>query len=248
MHVVLHHGIFAFDELRLGPLRIHQFPRIAETLRAAGHAVTLTRVHPCASIPRRAADLKASILDRAGPSGEPLLLIAHSLGGLDARYMLSKLDMAPRIHTLLTIATPHRGASLAEFWLRKLRRPLPLYPLLSALGLDIGAAEDLTRPHMAAFNASVPDHPAVHYYSISCACTRSQARPRLRLNHTLISREEGPNDGVVSDSSARWGTHLATWNLDHVQALNRPPNGIDQRYLDTITQIATQSIPPAPPP
>ena len=46
-------------------------------------------------------------------------IIAHSKGGLDARYLISRLSMAPFVAALTTINTPHRGSALVE-WLMKL--------------------------------------------------------------------------------------------------------------------------------
>lgn len=45
---------------------------------------------------------------------DKLNIIAHSMGGLDMRYALAKLDAAPHIASLTTISTPHHGTSLAE--------------------------------------------------------------------------------------------------------------------------------------
>ena len=36
-------------------------------------------------------------------------IIAHSLGGLDARQMLTHLGMGSRVASLTTVGTPHRG-------------------------------------------------------------------------------------------------------------------------------------------
>lgn len=238
MRVVLHHGIFGFDELRAGPLRLPQFPGLPEALAGAGHRVTLTRVHPCASISRRAEQLKASIEERVPPGDDRFLLIAHSLGGLDARHMLSKLGMAHRVAALLTVATPHRGASLAEFWHRTLNRGLPLYKLLQAAGVDIGAATDLTRESMARFNLEVTDHPAVPYFSVTTGCTRGAVRPRLRLSHRIVASAEGCNDGVVATSSSAWGEHLEHWEVDHVHSINRSPGGMGVRYVSIVNRIA----------
>lgn len=206
-------------------------------------------MHPCASIPRRAEQLKASILRQLSNGNHApakLILIAHSLGGLDARYMLSHLGMADHIAALLTITTPHRGASLADLCLKHLNRRFPLYAALRATGLDIGAATDVTRPAMAAFNAATPDHPAVRYFSVTCS-PANQIRPKYRLIHAAIARLEGENDGTVAVASARWGTHLAHWPVDHVQALNRhplmynprtrPDADIPQRYVAAVQQV-----------
>ncbi len=49
-------------------------------------------------------------------------IIAHSKGGLDSRYAISKLGMAPYVASLTTINTPHRGCEFADYLLGKIRR------------------------------------------------------------------------------------------------------------------------------
>jgi len=39
--------------------------------------------------------------------GRKVHLFAHSMGGLDARHMITHLGMANRVRTLTTIGTPH---------------------------------------------------------------------------------------------------------------------------------------------
>lgn len=245
--VFLHHGIFGFDELRLGPVRIAQFPGIPAALDAAGHPTFLTRVHPTASVASRAAQLKASILRQLPPDTDRVVLIAHSMGGLDARYMISHLGMHSHVAALLTVTTPHRGASLADFCQKHLNsRHWRLYERLCKLGLDVSAGQDLTRASLARFNEETPDHPDVSYYSITCSVPTTCLIGKYVLSHRLISTEEGPNDGIVSVASATWGTLLDHWEVDHITAVNRPPlaflrkgrRDIPARYVAAVRRIA----------
>jgi hypothetical protein len=41
-------------------------------------------------------------------------ILAHSMGGLDGRWVIAKGGLADRIDSLTTIATPHRGTSLGD--------------------------------------------------------------------------------------------------------------------------------------
>ena len=50
---------------------------------------------------------------------EKVNIIAHSKGGLDSRYAISKLGMDDYIASLTTINTPHRGCEFAEYLLNK---------------------------------------------------------------------------------------------------------------------------------
>lgn len=60
-----------------------------------------------------AEDVKALIEAKLGPE-QPFDIIAHSMGGLVARYLAEKLNMSWRIDDLITLGTPHHGAPLAD--------------------------------------------------------------------------------------------------------------------------------------
>lgn len=51
-------------------------------------------------------------------------IVAHSLGGLVARYFIERLDGAKRVGRLVTIATPHRGTRLGRLGLVPVAREL----------------------------------------------------------------------------------------------------------------------------
>src|SRR5260370_24583412 len=126
--IVLVPGLFAFDQVRLAGLTLASyFPRIPELLRAAGNRVLIPRLSPAAGVAHRAAQLK-SFLDREMPH-EPVHLVAHSMGGLDARYLISRLGMGSRVLSLTTLGTPHRGTTFADWGIRRLERLLkPVLP------------------------------------------------------------------------------------------------------------------------
>lgn len=68
---------------------------------------------PLGSIARLAERLGRLIRD-AQPAGGPVHVVAHSLGGLVARYYLQV--MGGRIDRLVCLATPHRGTRRATPW------------------------------------------------------------------------------------------------------------------------------------
>ena len=59
-------------------------------------------------------------------TSEPVNLIAHSMGGLDARYLISRLGMADQVRSLTTISTPHRGSFMADWFRANFDRRVPL--------------------------------------------------------------------------------------------------------------------------
>lgn len=55
---------------------------------------------------------------------ERIHIIGHSLGGLVARYYVTRLGGDERVHTLVTLGTPHAGSVLAYGWPGSLTRQL----------------------------------------------------------------------------------------------------------------------------
>jgi triacylglycerol lipase len=66
-----------------------------------------------------------------------------------------------------------------------------------------------------AFNAATPDAPSVRYFSFGAAVPQARVTPLLRRGWALLTPVEGPNDGMVSLASARWGEYLGTLHADH---------------------------------
>jgi pimeloyl-ACP methyl ester carboxylesterase len=60
-----------------------------------------------------AANLKESLI-AAGIKGKNLSIIAHSMGGLVARYMIEKLEGNAFVKKLITVGSPHKGSPLAN--------------------------------------------------------------------------------------------------------------------------------------
>ena len=92
--IVLAHGLFGFTRIGIGRLTVTSYFRgIPHALAEdAGNRVLVTRVPPIAGTEKRARRL-ADQIDRTFPD-EPIHLIGHSMGGLDARRMLADRRMA----------------------------------------------------------------------------------------------------------------------------------------------------------
>lgn len=72
-----------------------------------------------------AADLGAEVERIVEETGyERIHVIGHSMGGLIARYYVTRLGGDAHVHTLVTLGTPHRGSYLAYTWNNSLTRQL----------------------------------------------------------------------------------------------------------------------------
>lgn len=226
--VVLLHGLLGFDRVFVfrRPV-LDYFPGIVDHLRSSGNRVLVPRLSPTASVATRAAELRSYLKREVG--GQPVHLIGHSLGGLDARYMISKLDGHARVLSLTTVGTPHRGTTFADWGLERLARFLR--PLLRRAGLDEAAFHDLTVDACKRFNEDVPDVPGVRYFSVAGVCEQSLLQAHWWLPSRIVGNSEGPNDGVVSLMSATWGERCDVWNADHLNLVNWPNRKAKRRGL-----------------
>jgi triacylglycerol lipase len=117
--IVLAHGFDASTSNRWS------FYQVEDKLRADGHVVHSAQVSPYKGVPARAAQLATHIdaaqrecRAKAGCDASKVHIIAHSMGGLDSRYVISKLGYGDRVASLTTISTPHRGSAIADVLLK----------------------------------------------------------------------------------------------------------------------------------
>lgn len=246
--VVLHHGLFGFGDLKLGPVKLRYFRGIDRAIRERGHPVIVSQVHPTGSIELRARQLKQNILaglKQLDREREPVLIMAHSMGGLDARYMISALGMDDRVAGLLSISCPHRGSPYADWCVENLGRRLGGLNLMKKLGLDVQAVSDLTTANCRKFNRAIKNAPGVQYFSISAARPWHRVPPWAMLSHKIIQAVEGDNDALVSVKSSTWGEHLGIWPADHFHAINhkfvveikKPTGSIVPFWTDALEQV-----------
>jgi triacylglycerol lipase len=211
--VVLAHGLLGFDEIRIGRARHGYFRGVSERLQKDGCVVHACRVAKTASVADRAAELAAFV--REIPARR-VNLVAHSMGGLDARYALSRLGLAGKVASLVTVGTPHLGTPLADLGAGLARKPL-VWSVLERLGLTMDAFQDLTTAHMAEFNRSVLDARGVMYASVVGAPAQRRAvSPILLPTWVWLGGESGANDGMVPAASQRWGDVVREIGADHL--------------------------------
>ncbi|KAI0294939.1 Alpha/Beta hydrolase protein [Russula brevipes] len=215
--IVFCHGLLGFDSVTIGPsiapLEVTHWRGIKEVLQANGTELLMTRVPATSSPIERAKVLEQKIEEMY--AGRSVHLLGHSMGGLDCRYLASNLhDHTFRVLSVTTISTPHRGSSFADHFLDTVgpeRFPsfLSLLDMLPIGGGDGSAFSCLTLAAMREFNDLTPDAPGVKYFSWG-AVYNPGLIDTWKWSHSVILEKEGPNDGLVSVESAKWGTYLGT--------------------------------------
>ena len=131
VHVALVPGFFGFANL--GDLayfgHVHAFLNGAYRARGIEPVLHVVKTHPTASVVRRAVKLRDTLATDAADDA-PIHLVGHSSGGLDCRLLLDPgvelpgpdpvEPIAARVTRVMTVATPHRGTPLAEFFATRL--------------------------------------------------------------------------------------------------------------------------------
>ncbi|MBI4871150.1 MAG: hypothetical protein HY814_06245 [Candidatus Riflebacteria bacterium] len=184
--IVLAHGICGFDRVKWGPVEVRYFNRIEAHLKACGFEVLTTEVPATGSILRRAEALARQI--RAWQPGRKVNLIAHSMGGLDSRFMISRLGMGARVASLTMIGTPNHGTLLSDWAVYWGAERVPgVERFLRALGIDTGGFRDLAVAHIVnEFNPRTPDDPRVSYRTLAGSQELRHYLPPLAATHLVL--------------------------------------------------------------
>jgi len=242
------HGFFGFAEL---PLIGGFVPGLRDALAAQGQQVFFADL-PAFSAPSIRAPVLArriqEVLDVTG--AQKLHIIAHSLGGIDARKAMADFDLDDKVFSLTTLSTPHQGLTFAP---GMAMLPDGVYaPVLGPVkgvvdvirGHSVGPlapASAMQQVHvdaMAAFNKAHPAPPGVHLFTIAGVsghpdkhCSGpwgklpfEDAPVVVLLPNYLVLRgaptDAVANDGVIPVRAARFGRFLGCIPADHNDEVN----------------------------
>lgn len=217
--VLLVHGVAFRDET----LSIKYWGSIPFSLEKRGAKVFTGNQQAYGTIKANAEQLKARVDEILKITGSGKVnIIAHSRGGLESRYMISMPGMADKIASLTTLATPHRGSSMADYIIKHVADKKMLAVLIDFYAKIIGdtspeslkSAIELTTYKMNQFNKTVKDSDKVFYQSYACAINDKFPNPFWKKMYSITAEKEGANDGLVSVTSAQWGNFRGIVNCE----------------------------------
>ena len=240
--VVLLHGFGALaNVMQCGVLHAE-----AMHLRGRGVAAYAPHVNPYDTIAVRAAAWAERLeLVLAETGAERLNVVGFSSGGLDARWLATRLGWADRFASLVTLSTPHRGTALAGY---VLSRPDRLRTLAVGVMDFFGRAAYETAPPRAADALAEltpegvadrfdPDEtlPGAWCGSFSGHAGKGTGvgiSPALAIPNRILYGLAGVNDGIVPTASMAWGEPLGLLAADHGRQIGLsvgPSGGFDSK-------------------
>ncbi len=264
--ILLVHGVFFRDFKHL-----NYWGRIPYDLEINGADVYYGGQHSAAAVADCASELAERIREIVSETGcEKVNVIAHSKGGLDMRYALQNCGIAPYVASLTTVNTPHKGCIFADFLLttfpesvknkvsstynkaaHRLGDPNPDF---------MAAVRDLTATGCAALEPRMAgqSNPAplegIYCQSVGSLMPRARGgRFPLNLAYPIVRFFDGPNDGLVAETSFPFGesytllTPVGDRGISHGDMidLNRENvEGFDVRefYVELVSDLKARGL------
>lgn len=152
------------------------------------------------------------ILERTGRG--KVNIIAHSKGGIDARYVISSCGFHDKVASLTTLCTPHLGSELSDYvFERNYVNNRFAKVLMSLLGILYGdnnpdpkeLLRELKTDNMRKFNERNPNVDDIFYQSYYTKLKNGFDDLNYYTSYMVLHRLAGDNDGIISNRSTKWG-------------------------------------------
>ncbi|MBR3340044.1 MAG: triacylglycerol lipase [Clostridiales bacterium] len=215
--ILMVHGVFFRDSEHL-----NYWGRVPSELIKNGATVFYGGQESAGNVKTCALQIKKAIVQVLQETGaDKVNIIAHSKGGLDSRYCICMLGMAPYVASLTTVNTPHRGCEFAEYLMNK--APEKLKDTVAAaynkgakalgdVNPDfVSAVTDLTKDGVARLNAEMApmQHQFDGIFTQSFGSKLNHATSGkfpLNMSYHFVKHFDGFNDGLVGEDSFQWGS------------------------------------------
>lgn len=145
---------------------------------------------------------------------EKVNIIAHSKGGIDVRYAISKLGLEDKIASVTMISSPNHGSktldklfSIFGEWLFKFLAVFVnlWFKILGDKKPDFfRATKQFCSSYMESFNKEITDSPSILYQSFAGKMKNPFSDIFMCFMNFVMKFCDGENDGLVSVESAKW--------------------------------------------
>jgi triacylglycerol lipase len=249
------HGIHAHDRVS----KIKFWGRIPDMLQKSGVQIFFGNTDAWGGYESNALILKETIENIfAETKKEKVNIIAHSKGGIDSRYLIRKYDFGGKIASLTTICTPHHGSEIADLIFKQkivhtklARKALEKFgELYGDMNPDLlNVNYQLTTQSMEEFNKNVLMDAKVYFQSLYTTMNNASDDVVFFYSYRYLKKLNGDNDGLVSESSAKWGpnSRKIQGGISHVEILEKKKKDISGTdipgiYLDIVRDLSEKGF------
>lgn len=236
--VVLAHGMGASASI-LGI--VDYWWNIDNALANNGAKVYKTSVNGMDSTTAKAASFKTQFLQILAATGAAKAnIIGHSHGCLYTRYAISNLGLSTKVATWTGMCGPNRGSYIANLvcyntpsYIRSVLAGSLNFVYAFIFGdtnpNSLQNGYDLCTDYVTnTFNPQTPNMSGVYYQSWAAKGKISVPDIILEPTWAILCVSDGANDGLVAESSAKWGTYKgcqsAAWysvGCDHLNMVDQ---------------------------
>lgn len=146
---------------------------------------------------------------------EKINIIAHSQGGLEARYLVSSMGYADKVASITTLQTPHRGSITVD----KLLNFFPKWLVKGACKIfDLGfrifgdkhpktyeAILMFRTDNAKKFNDENPDVEGIYYQSYAFVMKHIWSDILMWFPSLIVKIMDTENDGLLTPDAVKWG-------------------------------------------
>ena len=208
--IVLIHGV-GFRQRKF----LSYWGRIPKQLKSRGAQIFYTCHDAWGTLEGNGEIIRENIMDILRDTGaDKVNIIAHSNGGLESRYVIHSLGMAPYVASLTTVCTCHHGSKTID---RLLKLPKSLFRvaaffvngffrILGDKKPDFNrVCKQFSTAFCKDFNEKNSDADTVVYRSYAAKMKSGRSDFLLMVPYWVVKKYDGDNDGLVSVVSAQWG-------------------------------------------
>lgn len=220
--------------------RICYWGRIPKILKKYGAEIFFGCQDANASIEDNAEVLKKSLLKFIAETGaEKVNIIAHSKGGLEARYLISTMGMGKYIASVTTLSTPHNGSATMDK-LMKIPRFLlvsgsKVFDIFQKIGGDknpdtFRCLEQVTTSYMAEFNRKNPDDKNIYYRSYAFKMKNPFSDIIMAIPYFAVRLMDDESDGLLTAKEVAWGDFRGVYTSIGNRGISHPDE-VDLRRM-----------------
>ncbi|MBP5593147.1 MAG: alpha/beta fold hydrolase [Clostridia bacterium] len=209
--IILVHGLFVKDVMFL-----KSFGKIDKKLEEKGFFIYKSKIGGMQKIEDNALILKKEILEILKTKGtDKVNIIAHSQGGLVAKYVITEMGMEDSVASLTTLCTPHRGTPFASGLVKLPRFQRKVVELFLNLNFKIlgdkkpdslSVGKELSDNRLMEDNFPF-DKIYAQSYSVKMEKSSDDRMLAIPFNYILKQTNGADNDGLVPCESAKFGEY-----------------------------------------